>query len=461
VPFPAHVAVGRAPNCLIRAVVAIARWGQRLLQGCPNASRTSAARRQAWRGGAQNGAFGTIARQSRHILVLTMTHIVPRMTPYRNTATGICQRLSCCATAFHRGNNRGSRSASSHRLSRTCARKNWIGCGNCIQIYDAATPCCWQRRLVYVVPTLTRHGRDMIIVITGGNSFLARHLIPYLVDQGSTIFATYRTADSRLEGLRSLRSVHLVQLDVSDREQFSRLPRQADALLHIAAESVARAGSIRQFISCNVIGAENVARYAQAAQIKKAVYSSSVSIYGDVNVTELEETCPITNPDDYGLTKFLGERVFAETMGLPCVALRLPGILGKGAHRAWIPSLFSRVLQGRRKVCIYNPRSLFNNAAHVEEVSKFIWLLLNTQMSGFAAVNVAADDRMTIAQVIELMGEILGEGIDVKVVPAPKRSFTISSERAKNLGYKTRSVENILRCYFEESVLGQVQAHVG
>ena len=293
----------------------------------------------------------------------------------------------------------------------------------------------------------------MVIVVTGGNSFLARHLIPYLVNKNAIVFATYRTPDERLEPLRSVPGIHLVKLNVGDGEGYRQLPQEADALVHVAAASTARPGGIDDFITCNVIGTRNVARYARAARIKKVIYTSSISVYGDIHEPYLQETHPITNPDDYGLTKYLAERVFADTEGLPCVALRLPGILGKGAHRAWIPTLVHRVLEGDRKATIYSASSLFNNAAHVREISEFVWLLLNSPVSGFNAVNVAAADPITIREVIALMAEILGETIQIVERPALKPSFIISSERAELLGYKVLPIKQILRRYFEEASL--------
>jgi nucleoside-diphosphate-sugar epimerase len=127
------------------------------------------------------------------------------------------------------------------------------------------------------------------------------------------------------------------------------------------------------------------------------------------------------------------------------------GILGKGAHRAWIPALLHRVLQGNREATIYSPHSLFNNAAHVREISEFVWLLLNSPMSGFNAVNLAAADPITIREVIVLMAEILGEPIEIIERPVLKPSFIISSERAELLGYKVLPIKEILRRYFEES----------
>jgi nucleoside-diphosphate-sugar epimerase len=100
---------------------------------------------------------------------------------------------------------------------------------------------------------------------------------------------------------------------------------------------------------------------------------------------------------------------------------------------------------------IYSPSSLFNNAAHVREVSEFDWLLLNSPMCGFNAVNLAATDPIPIREVIALMAEILGETIEIIERPAPKCSFTISSERAERLGYKVLPIKQMLRRYFEES----------
>jgi nucleoside-diphosphate-sugar epimerase len=292
----------------------------------------------------------------------------------------------------------------------------------------------------------------MVIVVTGGNSFLARHLIPYLTSKEAIVFATYRTLDERLEALQGIPGVHLVKLNLADYDEvYRQLPQEADALVHVAAASTARPGGIDDFITCNVIGARNVARYARAVRIKKIIYTSSISVYGEIHEPYLRETHPITNPDDYGITKYLGERVFAEAEGLPCVALRLPGILGKGAHRAWIPTLVRRVLEGDRKATIYGPSSLFNNAAHVHEISEFVWLLLNSPMSGFNAVNLAATEAITIGEVIGLMAEILGRNIEIVQRPAHKLSFTISSERAELLGYRVRPIRQILRRYFEES----------
>lgn len=81
----------------------------------------------------------------------------------------------------------------------------------------------------------------MVIVVTGGNSFLARHLVPYLANKDTVVYATYCTPDERLEALQGIPNVHLVQLNIVDYEEgYRRLPQEADALVHVAAASTAR-----------------------------------------------------------------------------------------------------------------------------------------------------------------------------------------------------------------------------
>ena len=85
---------------------------------------------------------------------------------------------------------------------------------------------------------------------------------------------------------------------------------------------------------------------------------------------------------------------------------------------------------------------------------EFVWLLLNSPMSGFNAVNVAAADPVTIREVFVLIAEILGEIIEIIEDIAPKSSFTRSSERAERLGYKVLPIKQMLRRYFEDLPAG-------
>lgn len=296
----------------------------------------------------------------------------------------------------------------------------------------------------------------MRVVVTGGNSFLGRHLVRFLSGVGAKVFATYRNPDFDPSDLAGAPNVKFIRARLSEPTDLLQLPDRADALVHVAASSLFRPGCLQEFIDANVLGARNILDYASRAGVERAVYTSTISVYGQVHVPELVETSPISNPDDYGLTKYLAERMFEDAAAaLPCVALRLPGILGKGAHRAWIPSLVGGLLNGRREFAVYNPESAFNNAAHVDDLVQFIWTILNASHRGYHPVNVAAAGQIRVREIADLMSTTVGERVRFGIMDAPRTSFTISSERAKALGYRPQDIQVMLQRYFTEAGLAR------
>lgn len=291
----------------------------------------------------------------------------------------------------------------------------------------------------------------MIVLVTGANSFIASHLIPFLVSRGASAVGTYRRENSRLDHLRRSSGISLIQLDISEASMLARLPRKVDAVVHVAAASNGTLAGAGGLVASNVIGTQNVVDYAIEAQAKTFIYMSSVSIYGTVSTAVLEEGCDITNPCDYGITKYLGERILLNADGLNRVALRLPGVLGVGAHRAWLPSLVEGILRGERDVSVYSPRAPFNNAVHVSELAEFVWLLLNSGFCGSSVMNLGADGEMTIGAILDLIRETLGGNLNVAVLPEQKKPFIISSMQAKRAGYRPGSIQEIIKRFLVET----------
>lgn len=154
--------------------------------------------------------------------------------------------------------------------------------------------------------------------------------------------ATYRrTRPGALVDLATRPGIRLalVPLDVALPGGFDALG-PADAIVHVAGVSAADGVSSDEILACNVDGARNVIAYGQAVGAARIVYASTLSVHGQISEPEVDERTPVRDPDVYGASKHLAERLFAEAAGrLPCVAIRLPGVLGPGAHRAWLPTM--------------------------------------------------------------------------------------------------------------------------
>jgi UDP-glucose 4-epimerase len=166
----------------------------------------------------------------------------------------------------------------------------------------------------------------------------------------------------------------------------------------------------------------------------------------------LDEKTPVIDPDIYGASKYLGERIFADAADkLPCIALRLPGILGRGAHRAWLPTLLARSRAGR-EITIYNPDGRFNNAAHVDDIARFVHRLIVGDWKGFLAFPIGASGTMTIGDVVARLQATANSHVPVVIEQAPQRSFIICSDYAISFGYKPMAIGEMLDRYVAESL---------
>jgi nucleoside-diphosphate-sugar epimerase len=291
----------------------------------------------------------------------------------------------------------------------------------------------------------------MHVLVTGASSFLGRHIAMHLVRAGHQVTGTYRNDHPSLAPLRAAQ-VALAPLDLADAESYGVLPLSIDAVVHVAGVSIAPGVSLDDMLACNVTGSRNILRYALSAGVAKLIYTSTMSIYGEIDVDVVKETTPIVAPDVYGASKLLAERMFAEASDrLPCIAVRLPGVLGIGAHRAWLPTILERIQAGQG-ITIYNPENLFNNAAHVDDLGPFFGRVLSQRWGGFHAFPVGAGGSMTVAGAIDRLMRAVDKPVPVKIGNALQRGFTISSDYAVlTFGYEPTDIGAMLDRYAFQS----------
>jgi nucleoside-diphosphate-sugar epimerase len=293
----------------------------------------------------------------------------------------------------------------------------------------------------------------MDVLLTGANSFLGRHITAHLLASGVKVIGTYRSCDERVDLLKSLSGdLDLVRISLEQEGEFAVLPKRIDAVVHVAGSSMAPNVSPDDMLASNVNGTRNLLCYARSAGAARIVYASTLSIHGRIVGPVVDENTPVIDSDIYGASKYLGERLFAAAADqLPCVAIRLPGILGLGAHRAWIPTLVER-MRRNEDVVIYNPDSSFNNAAHVDDLSDFVFQLLSRHWEGFHALPVGAAGTITVREAVNRLLMATGSQSRIIVHPAQQPGFTISSALAiANFGYRPMEIAALLDRYVSEA----------
>lgn len=287
------------------------------------------------------------------------------------------------------------------------------------------------------------------VVVTGVAGFVGSHMVRGLADAGVRVTGTFRNTPPADAVARA--AVTLIQQDLA---QLTALP-PCDVLVHTAATSRATQSghSVPSgvFEQDNVVATERLLDAAAAAGCKRVVLLSSVSVYGQITASEVDENTPLVDPDPYGASKRQAEILLEQRSdAMAGLAVRLPAVVGCGADRHWLAGVGQRLLGGQ-PVRVYHPDAPFNNAIHVSTLVDFVTRAIereSREWQGVDRVVVGAAGSITVQGAVERLARGLGvEPIIVPATPA-KTPFVLSSRGAiDRWGYRPEDIESLLDRY--------------
>jgi nucleoside-diphosphate-sugar epimerase len=260
------------------------------------------------------------------------------------------------------------------------------------------------------------------VLVTGGAGFIGSHLVDALIGSGGRVRVLDSFATGRRENLAAaLGRCELLEGDIRDPEICRRAIDGVSIVFHQAAlGSVPRSmKDPATSFGVNVQGTVNVFAASREAGVRRVVYASSSSVYGDsekLPKREGEEGRPLS---PYALSKRVDEDIaatFGRCYGLEAIGLRYFNVYGprqdpEGPYAAVIPRFFSAVLRGEPPV-IYGDGSQSRDFTYVADAVQANLLAAGAPAAACgASYNVAGGVRTTVAELAELVGEVLGRPI--------------------------------------------------
>jgi UDP-glucose 4-epimerase len=220
------------------------------------------------------------------------------------------------------------------------------------------------------------------IMLVGGAGLVGSHIVDQLID---TAAAEIVILDNFVRGTRAnlaaaARSpkVRVVEGSMTDRATLDRELRGIDGVFLLASLWLGECVSDpRTAWEVNTLGTWNVVEACLAAGVKRIVYSSSASVYGNAVETPMTEEHPFNNRTTYGATKIANEqmlRAMYEQHKLPYVGLRYMNIYGPrldyhGTYVSVIMKVLDRIFAGERPV-IFGDGSQIYDFIHVADVAR-------------------------------------------------------------------------------------------
>ena len=216
----------------------------------------------------------------------------------------------------------------------------------------------------------------------------------------------------------------------------------------------------RSAVEVNVVGTYNVVEAAQQAGVKKVVYSSSASVYGDALFTPMTEEHPFNNRTMYGATKIAGEqffRAFYQQHKLDYCGLRYMNIYGprmdyKGTYVSVIMKVLDRIDAGLPPI-IFGDGSQAYDFVHVDDVARANILAMRADATD-ELFNVGIGVKTTIKELVDMLLQITGSSLVPEYRPQEQMFVTHrvgSTEKAERLlGFRaTVPLEEGLRSVVE------------
>jgi UDP-glucose 4-epimerase len=271
----------------------------------------------------------------------------------------------------------------------------------------------------------------MRVVVTGGAGFIGSNLVDALIAERHDVLVVDNFATGKRSNLNP--RAELAEIDVAvDSEALTSALHGREVVFHTAA--LARVPrSVEDPVGtheANVTGTLRVLKAAVEAGVRRVVYSSSSSVYGDQPTLPLTEDMP-TNPlNPYACQKLMGEiyaRNFRRVYGLETVSLRYFNVYGprqvtEGAYRLVIGIFLDQKRQGL-PLTVHGDGKQTRDFTWVGDIVRGNMLAATSDRVGAGeAVNLGAGQEVSILRIAELVGG--------PVVHEPPRGFDERFKRA-------------------------------
>jgi nucleoside-diphosphate-sugar epimerase len=273
-------------------------------------------------------------------------------------------------------------------------------------------------------------------LIIAGGSYVGQHIVRALYEAGFAVEFTYRTRSQNVCLLEKLPGVSSIYKDFS---QPTSIDGEYDIVINSCGAYITGSDIDDQIVMPNVnstIAALNVAR--RSVSTKLIINYSSLSVYGWPLPLRLNSETPAAPTDIYGTTKLLSEQILALAYSNAAIVnLRFPVVLGKNAHRAFLPTTLKRLL-ANESVTMTNCDERYFACTTLGNIAALtINLIRNPPVRGkIYSLPLGCEPDLTIRETIELMRAHVSSTSELLEKRSTSSSTIIDSTEACKFGYK-------------------------
>jgi nucleoside-diphosphate-sugar epimerase len=302
------------------------------------------------------------------------------------------------------------------------------------------------------------------VLVTGGAGFIGSNLVRALLERGDRV----RVLDNFATGMRSNLDgldddVETIEGELRSYERVHNAVRGVEVVFHQGAlPSVPR--SVQDPLTTgavNVEGTLNVLLAARDESVRRVVFASSSSVYGNSGTLPRQESQAPDPISPYAVAKLAAERYcvsFHRVYGLETVALRYFNVFGPrqdptSQYAAVVPRFLAAIAEGR-PVPVHGDGTQSRDFTYVANVVDANVLAADADGAAGAVLNIATGRRASVGELADAVGAVLGKPVEKEYLPTRagdvRDSWADVSEATRVLGYRPKlGLEDGLRLVAE------------
>ena len=261
-----------------------------------------------------------------------------------------------------------------------------------------------------------------VFVVTGGAGFVGSHIVEALSRRGEQVVVLDNFSTGKRENLTGFESgIDVRDVDLASEPRLADHLADVDTVFHQAAiPSVSR--SVKDPLTshqANVNGTMNLLVACRDARVRRVVYASSSSVYGDSPTLPKTEDMPASPISPYGAQKYFGEvymQVFWRAFGLETVSLRYFNVFGprqdaSSEYSGVLAKFIPAAIRGVRPV-IYGDGLQSRDFTYVSNVVEANLQAAVAEGVAGEVFNAACGDRITVSQALDQIKMLTGSNVE-------------------------------------------------
>ena len=268
----------------------------------------------------------------------------------------------------------------------------------------------------------------MKTLITGGAGFIGSHLVDKLLEQGYEVigidcFTDYYSREIKEANISNALKHKNFKLIAEDILEMDKLP-EVDYIFHLAAQAGVRASwgkSFEIYTRNNIVATQKLLDFYKDRGIKKFVYASSSSVYGDAELPMKEDSL-LKPVSPYGVTKLAGENLcylYWKNYDVPTVSLRYFTVYGPRQRPDMAIHKFVKAILNGDEITVFGDGTQTRDFTYVDDAVEATILAAENDLVG-EVFNVGGGSRISVNELIKEIEKIVGNKAKIKYIEKQK-----------------------------------------